>query len=58
MFYFKDIKSIGVSAENHTLAVGFSNGIISIIDSRTGNILSNWKAHENEISHVIIIFYY
>lgn len=46
-----DIKSIGVSAENHTLAVGFSNGIISIIDSRTGNILSNWKAHENEISH-------
>ncbi|ORX56074.1 hypothetical protein BCR36DRAFT_176834 [Piromyces finnis] len=47
-----DIKSLAISSENHILAVGFSNGIISIMDSRTGNILSNWKAHENEISHL------
>ena len=43
------IKMVAVDEAGYSIAVGFASGIISLFDSRTGLLLSSWKAHENEI---------
>lgn len=41
-----------VSPNGIYVAVGFSSGVISILDVRTGVLLASWKAHEGEILQV------
>lgn len=38
-----------MSPDGRTVAVGFSTGLVSTLDLRTGYLLSTWKAHEAEI---------
>ncbi|CAG8829105.1 10977_t:CDS:2, partial [Racocetra persica] len=34
------------------IAVGFSSGVISLLESRTGTLIKSWKAGDTDISHV------
>lgn len=34
------------------MAVGFSSGVISTLDLRTGLMIASWKAHEGEILQI------
>lgn len=43
---------MAVSEDGRTVAVGFSTGLITALDLRTGYSLSTWKAHEAEIIEV------
>ena len=46
------IRSIAVSPDGSWVAVGFSSGIISLLDLNTGVMLGTWKAHDSEILQV------
>lgn len=46
------IRSTAVSQDGRTVAVGFSTGLITTLDLRTGFSLATWKAHEAEIIEV------
>ena len=37
-------------------AVGYSTGVVSMIDARTGMLMASWKAHEGEILQVCVDF--
>ena len=37
------------------MAVGFSTGIISILELHSGLLLSSWKAHDGEIMQVSLV---
>ncbi|KAK2192465.1 hypothetical protein NP493_31g06100 [Ridgeia piscesae] len=43
------IRCIAPSPDGHWLAVGYSTGIISVLDARTGLVAASWKGHEGEI---------
>ena len=40
---------------NELIALGTSAGVISLIDARTGMILSTWKAHDGEVSQLSFV---
>lgn len=43
------IRYLAVSPAGRTVAVGFSNGYIVLLDARTGLILKGWPAHDGDI---------
>lgn len=43
------IRSITASPDGTWVAVGFSSGIIAVLNLHTGILLGSWKAHESEI---------
>ena len=46
------IRSVAVSPDGAWIAVGFSSGIVSLIDLNTGVMQGTWKAHDSEILQV------
>nr|XP_006817040.1 PREDICTED: WD repeat-containing protein 81-like [Saccoglossus kowalevskii] len=46
------VRCLSVSNSGNVVAVGFSSGILSLVDIRTGLLLGGWKAHEAEILQV------
>ncbi|KAL8618351.1 hypothetical protein ACOMHN_047423 [Nucella lapillus] len=43
------LRCVGVCPEGSWVAVGFSTGVISILELDSGLLLSSWKAHDGEI---------
>ncbi|KAK3578526.1 hypothetical protein CHS0354_007782 [Potamilus streckersoni] len=43
------IRCVTVSPDGSWVAVGFSTGVISILDLQTGILMSTWKGHDGEI---------
>ncbi|XP_033733462.1 WD repeat-containing protein 81-like [Pecten maximus] len=43
------IRCVTVSPDSHWVSVGFSSGMLSIIDLRTGIMMKSWKGHEGDI---------
>lgn len=43
------VRCLTVSASGNWLAAGHSSGNIVVLDSRTGLVISGWKAHDGEI---------
>ena len=41
-----------MSDDGHYMAVGFSTGIITTLDIRTGGYVSSWKAYDSDILEV------
>ncbi|GES77577.1 WD repeat-containing protein 81 [Rhizophagus clarus] len=46
------IKIICINPNETLIAVGFSSGIISLLESRTGTLVSSWKASDTDIIHL------
>ncbi|KAG9306186.1 hypothetical protein G9A89_016090 [Geosiphon pyriformis] len=46
------IRAISVNNSETLIAVGYSSGMISLIDSRTGMIVGSWKAGDTDIIHL------
>lgn len=46
------IRSLTVSPDNNWIAIGFSSGLMSLLDQRTGYLMATWKGHEGEILQV------
>ncbi|CAH1791760.1 unnamed protein product [Owenia fusiformis] len=46
------IRCVTVSPDSNIIAVGYSSGIISMLDARTGELLRTWKGHEGEILQI------
>ena len=42
-----------VSPDAQWVALGFTSGVVSVLDTRTGMLLASFKAHEGEILQVI-----
>ena len=45
---------MAVSPDGAWIAVGFSSGIVSLIDLNTGVMQGTWKAHDSEILQVAL----
>ncbi|XP_021379977.1 WD repeat-containing protein 81-like isoform X2 [Mizuhopecten yessoensis] len=43
------IRCVTVSPDSHWVCVGFSSGILSLLDLRTGIMMKSWKGHEGDI---------
>ncbi|XP_045135367.1 WD repeat-containing protein 81-like isoform X3 [Portunus trituberculatus] len=43
------VRCIDSSGDGHLVAVAHSSGVISVLDIRTGHLLSTWKPHEGEV---------
>jgi len=41
------------SPDGHIIALGYSSGVMSTLDLRTGMLLASWKAHEADILDVL-----
>ncbi len=52
MFILGLIRCIALNPEGTWVAIGYSSGIISILDTRTGQLLASWKGHEGEVLQV------
>ena len=48
------IRCVAVNPEGTWVAIGYSSGIISVLDTRTGQLLASWKGHEGEVLQVCI----
>lgn len=46
------IRVIAVNPAETLVAVGFSTGAISLIESRTGTLVASWKGGDTEIASV------
>jgi hypothetical protein len=46
------IRVIAVNPAETLVAVGFSTGAISLIESRTGTLVASWKGGDTEITSV------
>ncbi|PKY21292.1 hypothetical protein RhiirB3_409317 [Rhizophagus irregularis] len=46
------IKTICINPSETLIAVGFSSGIISLLESRTGTLIYSWKASDTDITHL------
>jgi len=46
------IRCIAISPDGTWIAIGFSTGVISVLNLYTGMLLGSWKAHDNEILQV------
>lgn len=49
------IRCLAVSASGLWLAAGQSSGNITILDTRTGLVISNWRAHESEVLQLVAL---
>ncbi|KAG5877633.1 hypothetical protein JTB14_030031 [Gonioctena quinquepunctata] len=47
------IRCLAIPSSGLWVAAGQSSGNITVIDSRTGLILSNWRAHESEVLQLV-----
>lgn len=43
------IRSVCVSPDGYWIAVGQASGLLTVLDVRTGMVLSSWKGHEAEV---------
>ena len=50
------VRSLTVSPDNNWIAIGFSSGLMSLLDQRTGYLMATWKGHEGEILQVRVDF--
>lgn len=46
------IKVVTINPSETLLATGFSNGTVSLLESRTGTLVGSWRASDNEITQV------
>ncbi|XP_054758829.2 WD repeat-containing protein 81-like [Lytechinus pictus] len=46
------IRCMAVSQDGYTIGVGFSSGVLSMVDLRTGLLMGGWRAHEGEILQI------
>ncbi|ORZ09718.1 WD40-repeat-containing domain protein, partial [Lobosporangium transversale] len=46
------IKALTISPAETLIATGFSNGTVSLLESRTGTLVGNWRASDNEITQM------
>ncbi|RIA98649.1 WD40-repeat-containing domain protein [Glomus cerebriforme] len=46
------IKIVCINPSETLIAVGFANGTISLLESRTGTLIYNWKAGDTDIVHL------
>ena len=51
--YLGTIHCITTSPDGHMIGVGYTSGVISTLDLRTGMLLASWKAHEADILDVL-----
>ncbi|CAL4110141.1 unnamed protein product, partial [Meganyctiphanes norvegica] len=47
------VRSIACSGDGRLVTVAHSSGVISVLDTRTGQLLSTWKPHEGEVLCVV-----
>lgn len=45
---------IAVNAAETLIAVGFSSGVISLLESRTGSLVASWKGGDSDVTSVSI----
>ena len=50
------IHCITTSPDGHVIGVGYTSGVLSTLDLRTGMLLASWKAHEADILDVLNCF--
>jgi hypothetical protein len=43
---------VAVNAAETLIAIGFSSGVISLIESRTGSLVATWKGGDSEVTNV------
>jgi WD repeat-containing protein 81 len=46
------VRCLATGPNGHWVAAGHSSGILSLIDLRTGMLISSWKGHEGEVLQV------
>ncbi|XP_018566395.1 WD repeat-containing protein 81 isoform X2 [Anoplophora glabripennis] len=49
------IRSLAISRSGLWIAAGQSSGNITVLDTRTGLVISNWRAHESEVLQVVAV---
>lgn len=49
------IRCLAVSPSGVWIAAGQSSGNITVLDTRTGLVLSNWRAHDGEVLQLIAV---
>ncbi|XP_046400829.1 WD repeat-containing protein 81 [Ischnura elegans] len=49
------IRCVTVAPNGYWVAVGQSSGHLSILDIRTGLVLSSWKGHEGEVLQLVVV---
>lgn len=49
------IRCIAVSPSGNWMATGQSSGQITVLDTRTGLVISTWCAHEGEVLQLVAI---
>lgn len=49
------IRCLAVSPSGNWVATGQSIGCITVLDTRTGLVLSTWRAHESEVLQLIAL---
>ena len=54
-FFTGLIRCLTVSPDSRWIAVGYSSGVISTLDVRTGLLMASWKGHEGEVLQVHIV---
>lgn len=47
-----NIRSLSVNPSETLIAIGFSSGLISIVDSRTGMMVGSLRGGDGDIIHV------
>lgn len=48
------IRCIAVAPSGHWVALGQASGYLTILDIRTGLIISSWKGHDCEVCKVLL----
>ncbi|KAF9438628.1 WD repeat-containing protein 81 [Entomortierella beljakovae] len=46
------VRTTTINPAETLIAVGFSNGTVSLLESRTGTLVGNWRASDNDISQM------
>ncbi|KAF9209893.1 WD repeat-containing protein 81 [Haplosporangium sp. Z 27] len=46
------VKTVTINPAETLIAIGFSNGAVSLLESRTGTLVGSWRASDNEISQM------
>ncbi|KAF9390624.1 hypothetical protein CPC16_004938 [Podila verticillata] len=46
------IKAVTINPSETLIATGFSNGTVSLLESRTGTLVGSWRASDNEITQM------
>jgi hypothetical protein len=51
------LKVIAVNTSETLIAVGFSSGVISLLESRTGSLVASWKGGDSDVTSVSIFIF-